>query len=172
MRINARMSVHPTPVALGLVAVALAALLGCGSQSPTGGTSGGSPSPQTPTVGGPSATTPCGRPVTDRAVTRQKSAAALLQATVTVTGEPAPTPACTPLTVDARVRLRPGDRVEFIANGTPTLSGDVNAVVESERPGPSPPLTGLPTTHVVVTLTAAASGTVSVRWINCSGTAC
>ena len=75
------------------------------------------------------------------------------------------------------MELRIGDAVEFEANNVPQLSPAGTDVVNvSSRPGPTSSgpgdIGGLHTTHVIVRLTAAKVGRVTVRWIDCSGTGC
>lgn len=104
--------------------------------------------------------------------------AALLNATVTVAaGTGADT--CVVLHPGAHVHLLAGQRVEFVANRPPRITGvpvsaGTAAVSMSTATGPTTagPAGGQPTAHVVVTLTAARPGTVSVTWTDCSGTAC
>lgn len=81
---------------------------------------------------------------------------------------------CTVLAPGATVHLGAGDEVQFVANGAPQLDPDTGIVAVSTRPAPAetPGIGGLPTTHVIVTLTGRRSGTVGVRWIDCSGTGC
>jgi hypothetical protein len=104
--------------------------------------------------------------------------AALLTATITVVpGAGGPT--CTILRPGGRVTLRVGQRVELVANHTPSLSGvppsaGTGAVGMTTAPGPtSTGPGGAPSTsHLAVTITARRPGSVLVRWIDCSGTAC
>lgn len=101
------------------------------------------------------------------------AAAALMTATVIVDAEVATPSRCVQLAVGQTVRLRLGDRAEFVANQTPELTpASSDAVRVTSRPGPTEVFGGLTTAHLVVTLTAIHAGTVSLRWIDCNGTGC
>lgn len=169
-----------------LVAVGSFTAAACGSQ-PAGsqgttppssvGPGGGTTSTTTTTASCPhlSASTTAsgaaaGSPVLDTA--------ALLNATITVAAGTG-ADSCVVLHPGAHVHLLAGQRVEFVANHAPQLAGvpasaGTAAVSVSTAAGPSTtgPAGGPPTAHVVVTITAARPGTVSVTWVDCSGTAC
>lgn len=105
------------------------------------------------------------------------TSAALLVANVEVSPQQAGHPKCVPLTPGSVARLLIGDRAEFVANGSPGLEPANEAVVTiSTLPGPTqrgPGLPdGIPTSHVIVRLTAIRPGNVTVHWTDCSGTGC
>ncbi len=128
---------------------------------------------------GPSSTV-CGRPVSALAHTHparaQLDAAALLTNTITVDSQVDSTVRC--LFADGEggtLELHIHDKVQLVANSTPTLSPASSGVVSvSTAPGPSDQGPGNlpPTPHVIVTLTAVRPGTASLRWIDCAGTGC
>ena len=147
-----------TVLAFGLVAVGLAA---CGSSSPS------------KAQGGPVACAP----QQIAAVTHSSVliSAMRLSAVVQVSGDRGDSPKCVGLLPGATVTLRIGDSAEFVANAVPQLDG-ADVVTVSTRPGPtsSGPGTigGLRTAHLIIRLTAVRTGTVTVDWIDCSGTGC
>ena len=105
------------------------------------------------------------------------ASAALLLASVEVSPQQTGHPKCLPLTPGSVAHLLIGDRAEFVANGSPGLEPADEAVVTiSTLPGPiagGPGLPGgIPTSHVIVRLTAVRPGNVTVDWTNCSGTGC
>lgn len=97
--------------------------------------------------------------------------AARLESKVVVTPS-ASGPECAVLEPGKTVHLAVGEKLVFVANDAPFLSGATSAVDVSTGPGPSTQFGGLSTSHVIVTLTAAHPGSVNVDWSNCSGTAC
>jgi hypothetical protein len=105
------------------------------------------------------------------------ASAALFAASVEVSPQATGHPKCLPLTSGSMAHLLIGDRTEFVANGSPGLDPSNAAVVSiSTFPGPKergPGLPGgIPTSHVIVRLTAVRAGNVRVQWTNCSGTGC
>ena len=73
---------------------------------------------------------------------------------------------------DPRLRIEIGDQVGFIANAMPQLT-DAQARVVRVAFVPAASDSGpLHTTHVVVTVTAIAQGSVTLSYTNCSGTGC
>ncbi|MGI8492065.1 MAG: hypothetical protein ACR2NJ_04775 [Acidimicrobiales bacterium] len=75
------------------------------------------------------------------------------------------------------MQLATGDRVEFVANDSPRLDPPASdAVAVATGPGPKAAGPGgqgaLMTSHLIVTLQAVRCGTVTVHWIDCSGTGC
>lgn len=119
---------------------------------------------------------PCGQAET-QAIIRGPvlASAALLQAKVVVVGPRPGRPTCVVLRPGTTISLRTGDRAEFVANRVLQVSPpSTRAVAISTAPGPAAPggLGGVPTPHVIVTLTAAEPGVVSIRWIDCNGTGC
>lgn len=105
------------------------------------------------------------------------ASAALLLASVEVSTQQTHHPKCFPLTPGSVAHLLIGDRTEFVANGSPGLEpSDAAIVTISTLPGPTErgpgPPSGIPTSHVIVRLTAVRAGNVRVQWTNCSGTGC
>ena len=98
------------------------------------------------------------------------TSAMLQSAVIRVAGAATSHPTCAALSSGSTVSLQIGDAVEFEANSVPQLATDVVRV--SSRPGPSSSFGGLKTSHVIVRLTATRAGTVTVRWVDCSGTGC
>lgn len=100
-------------------------------------------------------------------------AAALLRLTVTVDATRDAAPACVAAVSGEDVHLHLGDRIEMVANAAPSVTPDAPEILSvSTAPGPTTGFGGLTTGHVIATLTAVAPGTVSVRWVDCSGTGC
>src|SRR5262249_23540225 len=99
--------------------------------------------------------------------------AARLGVTIEVTAGHSPTTRCVvPRLPSDTLRVGVGDTVEFVAHDQPTLAKQDAAIVEvSSRSGPTSP-GPLATRHVVVTVTALAPGTVTLDYIDCSGTGC
>jgi hypothetical protein len=176
---------HPNPVTprtlrSGTAAPLVAALLVAGAGAACGSASAGS---VRPTHTGPTHTraarhgpTVCGRPATAPGVGAGGAggsgpvvaAAARLSATVTVVPK-ATGPACRVLETGKHVVIGVGQRVQFVANDVPAVTG--SGVETHSAPGPRSP-GPLRTTHLVITLTAVQPGTVTVGWIDCSGTGC
>ncbi|HEV2360356.1 MAG TPA: hypothetical protein VGS21_01515, partial [Acidimicrobiales bacterium] len=129
---------------------------------------------QHPSGGGPTYLV-CGRPVSAPGEVSfvVGASAARLSAEVTVSALP-PEHRCIALTSGANLHIRIGDRIQFVANSTPRFSNNLsNGGLFSVQTSPGPTATGaLPTTHVIVTLTAVAPGSVTLGWTDCSGTAC
>ena len=145
-----------------LAAVSLAIVLAaCGpaTQSTSSAQSSSTPAPSSSiTPPGPATGGPCSRPVAARSAPPGPvlTAAALLRATIIVDATPHGYPVmCTVLASGATVHLGVSDEVEFIANSPPQVDPDNGIVSVSTRPAPAetPGIGGLPTTHVVVTLT-------------------
>jgi hypothetical protein len=145
--------------AFGLLALGLS---GCGSSSPAGKHPGAAPcAPQTVSASGPTLL----------------MSAMLLSAVVQVNGPGSAHPKCVGLSPRSTVALHIGDSAEFEANNVPQLSpAGSGVVIVSTRPGPTSSgpgdIAGLRTAHVIVRLTAAQPGSVTARWIDCSGTGC
>jgi hypothetical protein len=73
--------------------------------------------------------------------------------------------------------LQPRDRAEFVANGLPQIRpASTRVVTVSSAPGPTVSGPGdpggIPTAHVIVTVTAVRAGAATIQWIDCSGTGC
>ena len=141
---------------------------GCG-----GSTAVSSPGPTTVRVPGP-----CGA---YGAVGRRGGvaliSAALFSATVIVGTETSTAPACHDLRSGEQAHLPIGDTVQFVDNDVPRLEPPSADIVRiSVLPGPGELGPGAPggdaTPHIIVTITAAHAGIVTVHWINCAGTGC
>jgi hypothetical protein len=105
------------------------------------------------------------------------TSAAMLVAEIEVSSERTGQPRCFPLTPFSTTRLLIGDSAEFVANGPPEFEPAQSIVVAvSSRPGPvqrGPGQPGgIPTSQVIIRLTAVQPGYVVVHWIDCSGTGC
>ena len=153
---------------LSLVAVGISS---CAASSPSSSRSSSPPTTQ----GG----SPVCAPQTVAATPGQAAltSALLLSAVVQVSGPRSDHPKCIDLTPRTTVALHVGDSVEFEANNVPQLSpAGTDVVSVSSRPGPTSSgpgdIGGLHTTHVIGRLTAVRAGSVTVRWIDCSGTGC
>lgn len=102
------------------------------------------------------------------------AAAALLSATVVVDPANGHADRCVVLASGEQLHLRIGDRAELVANRAPDLTPETGGAVQvSTQSGPTTPGPGgLASSHVIVTISAVHLGTVTVRWIDCSGTGC
>ena len=147
---------------VGVIALSAAGWLsGCGTSAPSKAQGGPTPCGPQPVVYAPGATAVL-------------ISAARLSAVVQVSGPRSATPRCVGLSPGATVSLHIGDSTEFVANEVPQLDpAGTGTVSIASRPGPtSAGMGGLHTTHLIIRLTAGAPGSVTVRWIDCSGTAC
>ena len=120
----------------------------------------------------------CGSALTAASAGTPVLAAAMrLSAVIQVSEPQSAHPKCFSLSPGSTVSLQVGDSVEFEANSAPQLSPDGSSVVTvSTRPGPTSSgpgdIGGLHTAHVIVHLAAVSQGSVTVAWIDCSGTGC
>jgi hypothetical protein len=128
--------------------------------------------------------TPCGRGTVSAHATRvrrlspiETMAAALLAFTIRIDSTRATHPRCIVpnAIVHATIQLHLGDKIEYVANRSPSVSGrptPLSRIVSiSSKPLPAGPGRP-PTSHVLVSLTAIRPGQATVRYTNCSGTGC
>lgn len=147
-------------VVLGLVMVVPA---GCGSSSTDKAQGGPAACPPILAVGSPAS------PLL--------ASALRLSAVIHVSEPRSEHPKCFSLTPGSTVSLQVGDIVEFEANAAPNLTPNGSTVVTvSTRPGPTSSgpgdIGGLQTAHLIIDLAAVSPGSVTVGWIDCSGTGC